>query len=477
MTERIKVRYRFIWLLFLGFISFSALALADPISIDAIKNAKRIGFMLGTFDPVTTGHLLVATEAHDQGGLDLVLMLPLPNIFRKTPLSYAIRSDLLARATENMSTVLTPSDDELSKAFKQDGPAKLAAMIRKLNPQAKIYVVAGEDHASDLLSSTNARLKIKPDGWVVSSRPGYPNKVSPVVRGKIVQIKMNDDISSTDVRRALAAHPEVYFSADAPIPEELTKSVVPAVLQRIRTQGLYLGRNPKNKLDLERLFVRYVSVPYLPNWLKELFRKIKIRKFANRNRTQVTMNDKTYSVEHYLGSGFNGDAYKITVDGKQYVAKVPNSASESVDMARSEQLVRRWLELHTDIHVPKLLGFDPQTGVSVAEFIDGADVGTYLNTGQELNENLLTQFKDLYDQSKVLFENTNMRLDIRSDNLKVHDGKVYLVDLGPIPLQDTFPETFQTALKDWKDQATGLKWNFPQCMMNQFRRLLLGTNE
>jgi cytidyltransferase-like protein len=57
----------------------ASVAQAKPLTMEDLKNAKRIGLMPGTYDPVTDGHIGAAKAAIAQSDLDMLILIPQEN--------------------------------------------------------------------------------------------------------------------------------------------------------------------------------------------------------------------------------------------------------------------------------------------------------------------------------------------------------------------------------------------------------------
>jgi hypothetical protein len=112
-------------------------------------------------------------------------------------------------------------------------------------------------------------------------------------------------------------------------------------------------------------------------------------KFANpvaELKKKIALAEKPNQVEGYLGSGSNGDAYKIEVDGKTLVAKFSSSASqnnfEMAPLLRSKGLP----------HTAQLVAFSLADGVKIMELLPGQDISKFTpETAPEYPEEQIVQ--------------------------------------------------------------------------------------
>ncbi|HEY7270813.1 MAG TPA: nicotinate-nucleotide adenylyltransferase [Dehalococcoidia bacterium] len=112
----------------------------------------RIGVLGGTFDPIHTGHLILASCAADQLKLDKVLFIPAGDPWRKaarTVTAGAKRLEMVRLATTD-----DPRFDLDDRELRREGPTYTSDTIRELKaecgPQAQLFFLAGEDALDDM---------------------------------------------------------------------------------------------------------------------------------------------------------------------------------------------------------------------------------------------------------------------------------------------------------------------------------------
>ena len=186
---------------------------------------ERIGILGGTFDPVHVGHLMDASAARYQLGLDRVLVVPARDPWQKhgTVIAPAeVRFEMLAAALDGAAG-LEASRIELER----DGPTYTIDTVEQLGaPGRELVLVMGSDVASKLDSWHRVdelrelvTLAIvdrhdasvpDPEGWRV-------------VRVSVPQLQL----SSTDLRRRVAAGEPIDFLVPMP------------AVRVLRAHGLY----------------------------------------------------------------------------------------------------------------------------------------------------------------------------------------------------------------------------------------------
>lgn len=112
---------------------------------------KRVGILGGTFNPVHSGHMIVARAALEQYDLDEVLIMTGGNPPHKNSsdiLSAEIRHHMVKLAAQDENG-LVPFDYEVNKK-EQCYTAKTLTELKALNPDTEYYFIIGEDSLRDL---------------------------------------------------------------------------------------------------------------------------------------------------------------------------------------------------------------------------------------------------------------------------------------------------------------------------------------
>ncbi len=113
---------------------------------------KKIGVMGGTFDPVHVGHLIIAERAREEFGLEKVLFIPsgVPPHKQKVFASKAHRLAMVELAVEG--NIYFESCDIEVKKKKVSYTFDTVSAVSRLNPDAEIFLITGEDAFYDLPS-------------------------------------------------------------------------------------------------------------------------------------------------------------------------------------------------------------------------------------------------------------------------------------------------------------------------------------
>jgi nicotinate-nucleotide adenylyltransferase len=135
----------------------------------------RIGVFGGTFDPVHLGHLILAEQCREQGGLDEVRFVPAASPPHKRGLAltpFAQRVEMLALAVAGQPAFVV---DELEKD--RPGPSYTADTLDELHrrhPGARLRLLVGADCLPDLAGWRDPGRIARLADLLVMPRPGWP---------------------------------------------------------------------------------------------------------------------------------------------------------------------------------------------------------------------------------------------------------------------------------------------------------------
>ncbi len=192
--------------------------------------AERLGILGGTFDPVHIGHLVAAVNVRHALGLDRVLLVVANDPWQKAdrPLTPAADRLAMVEAATAGAEGLEASAIEIERG----GPSYTADTLEHLSAEDRrreLFLVVGADVAADLATWRRTDDVARLATLVVVNRSGAaPVDVGPPWRVERVTIPAIG-VSSSDLRARVAA--------GSPL-DHLTP---PAVVDRIRTRGLYRG--------------------------------------------------------------------------------------------------------------------------------------------------------------------------------------------------------------------------------------------
>lgn len=173
---------------------------------------KRIGIMGGSFNPVHTGHMIVASYIAQWSDLDEVWLMLSPQNPFKTDMELAQDSDRLAMlciAVEG-STCLRACDVELS----MPRPSYTIDTLRHLSdmyPDCDFTLIVGSDNWESFSRWRSPREIISEYGLIVYPRPGYPVEAGEAEAGVRFVDAPQVELSSTFIRRAIAEGRDMNF--------------------------------------------------------------------------------------------------------------------------------------------------------------------------------------------------------------------------------------------------------------------------
>jgi nicotinate-nucleotide adenylyltransferase len=193
-----------------------------------MTNARRLGLLGGTFDPIHVGHLDAAAAARRVLQLDEVELIPAHDPPHKTgdPHSSGFHRFALAALAINGYGYLRVSDIELRRT----GPSYTAMTLRDLHEAgwlpSQLFFIAGSDAFAEIATWYDFPAVLNACNFAVISRPGttleYALAHTPQLRARIRRAdeSLGADsatavylveaatraVSSTEIRRRLAAH-------------------------------------------------------------------------------------------------------------------------------------------------------------------------------------------------------------------------------------------------------------------------------
>ena len=194
---------------------------------------QRLGVIGGTFDPIHTGHLLLAQFVYERLSLTTVLF-----VVAADPPHKDHRSDIVC-ADDRMAMLELAIDgvDHFEACRVEiERPGKSYTVdtlkqLRVLNPGAELFLIIGADNAADMATWHDPAGIMEQCTVVAGSRVTDDRAVDPDILDIAAQILFVEtpvvEVSSTDIRRRLRQGLSVRWL----VPD--------SVAQYIRSQGLY----------------------------------------------------------------------------------------------------------------------------------------------------------------------------------------------------------------------------------------------
>jgi nicotinate-nucleotide adenylyltransferase len=216
----------------------------------------RVGVLGGTFDPVHVGHVAAAEGAAGALGLARVVLVPAGAPPHKLALPRAGAADRLAMA--RLAVADRPGLGVSDVETRREGPSYTVDTVRELALEldaelttelvmvpgagARLFLLLGTDALRDLPTWRDVEGIFRVAEPVAVERPGegeidwdalarsLPQELVRRSRANFVRLERGVDVSSTEIRRRLAAG------------ESVSGLLAPEVERYIRERGLYGAR-------------------------------------------------------------------------------------------------------------------------------------------------------------------------------------------------------------------------------------------
>ena len=184
--------------------------------MSSAPNTLRIGLYGGSFDPVHTGHLILARDAVEQLGLARMIFLPAaisPHKLRRAPgASGSDRADMLRAAAAGEARFEVDA-----RELERPGPSYTADTVRELGelfPGARFFYLIGEDNIPLLHTWHRAAELREAVQFVVCRRHSPAPGTSEAARERanlFPEVERWVDISSTEIRKRVAADRSIRY--------------------------------------------------------------------------------------------------------------------------------------------------------------------------------------------------------------------------------------------------------------------------
>lgn len=181
----------------------------------------KLGIYGGTFNPLHTGHLVIAQEFYEQCELDRVIFIPSarpPHKRLSDVLSPEHRYQMALAATANDER-FEVSDMEIQRPGLSYTIETLEAFGRSHGPESVLYFAIGADSLVDMAGWRSPDRVFELATIVVVPRPGFDIKRAPEPwRDRVIVLKTPElDISSTDIRKRVAQGKSVRYLVPDPV--------------------------------------------------------------------------------------------------------------------------------------------------------------------------------------------------------------------------------------------------------------------
>lgn len=186
---------------------------------------KKIGVFGGTFDPPHVAHLIAATQAWATLGLDEVLFVVAGGPWQKEGEVSASADDRVKMTELAISSYpgFAVSRIEADK----HGPSYTIDTVKDLrrqNPEAEIWIVAGSDALAGIQSWRNWKDLIPLAKFAIVPRPGTSYSDAVYALGNDAQVEVLEkaqalEVSSTQIRERIAEGRPIAHLVQGPVEE------------------------------------------------------------------------------------------------------------------------------------------------------------------------------------------------------------------------------------------------------------------
>lgn len=188
-----------------------------------VVSIKRLAIMGGTFDPIHSGHLLMAEEARQAFGIQLVVFVPNGQPAHKK--GYAVTLPEHRYAMTLLATASNPHFACSRLEIERAGPSYSIDTIRHFRQEypelEHLYFITGADAILQILTWRDHESLLKECEFIAVTRPGFHLEDLPERAGEIFKKHVKFlpipglDISSTMIRNRVAdGHTIKYLTTD-----------------------------------------------------------------------------------------------------------------------------------------------------------------------------------------------------------------------------------------------------------------------
>jgi len=188
-----------------------------------MSKRRRIGILGGSFNPIHTGHLLLAEQAKQQLGLEKVLFIP-ANL---SPLK-GTRALAKAHQRYRMAVLATKSNPgfAVSKIELTRGGRSYSfetmARLKQIFADCDLFFLVGSDFIKQRANWKNIEQLSLACRFIIGQRPGFTFKKLPK---RMRRITINAvDISSTQIRQRIRKAQSIRYLVPEPVRKYILKN-------------------------------------------------------------------------------------------------------------------------------------------------------------------------------------------------------------------------------------------------------------
>lgn len=162
----------------------------------------KVGFLLGSFDPIHMGHLYMASSALNTGLVDEVVFVPsVQNPWKKNSTDFRNRCFMISLAIDDMEHCsLSSIDYRNTEPYYSSNTLK---MLQEEYPDDELFLIVGVDTVTQIGDWNEGDWILQNFGLITVARNGYENTA-------IVDIPKTLDVSSTEIRELAKEKKQIY---------------------------------------------------------------------------------------------------------------------------------------------------------------------------------------------------------------------------------------------------------------------------
>lgn len=162
----------------------------------------KVGFLLGSFDPIHMGHLYMASSALNAGLVDEVVFVPsVQNPWKENSTDFRNRCFMIQLAIDDMEHCSLSSID-----YRNTEPyysVNTLKMLKEEYPEDDLYVIVGVDIINDIKNWHEGQWILDNFKLITIAREGYLDAGIPDIRKTL-------NVSSTEIRELAKEKKQIY---------------------------------------------------------------------------------------------------------------------------------------------------------------------------------------------------------------------------------------------------------------------------
>ena len=162
----------------------------------------KVGFLLGSFDPIHMGHLYMASSVLNAGLVDEVVFVPsVQNPWKENSTDFRNRCFMIQLAIDDMEHCSLSSID-----YRNTEPyysVNTLKMLKEEYPEDDLYVIVGVDIINDIKNWHEGQWILDNFKLITIAREGYLDSGIPDIRKTL-------NVSSTEIRELAKEKKQIY---------------------------------------------------------------------------------------------------------------------------------------------------------------------------------------------------------------------------------------------------------------------------